>query len=155
MHDPSPRYSSHLCVGGWSVNGDADLGSVDVPQQLLARNAKERTCLFRDVCFRSRRDGQAGQWVYFARQGEFRQRRRFTAGVDIWARGNFGNTAGISEDHSFALVREPLPSHVRNSTQSCDSEALPLATSLTIKVVCPPQLIALSSGNCDLVTTNV
>ena len=70
--------SSHMCLGGWDANpngaGGVDLGSVDAPWPQLVRNQKERTCVFRNVCF----DGRDGvrSWVYYAQNGEFAGARR-------------------------------------------------------------------------------
>ena len=106
------RGSSHRCIGGWDVGVDAsstgtDLESVDAPFARLARNQKERTCLFRQVCFSN------GSWVYFAKGDEFRGQSRAQGGIDIWARGDFGHQADFSVDHTFALRHSPLPANVQ------------------------------------------
>ena len=105
----SALHSSHVCLGGWDGGADAlgraDLGSVDAPWARLVRNQKERTCLFRNVCFDGAREG----WVYFARGNEFQHAKRVRAAVDVWARGDFAQMGEISEDHSFALTHAALP----------------------------------------------
>ena len=104
-------YSSHHCIGGWDSGvdgiGRADLGSVDISPVRLARNQKERSCLFRNVCFDSR---ERHRWVYFAKEDEFIGKTRVRAGVDVSARGGFGGNADVSEDHSFTVRRTSLPS---------------------------------------------
>ena len=105
----APLFSSHHCLGGASSE-EADLGSVDAPWSRLVRNQKERTCHFSNVCF----DGQRQGWSYFADASEFvGSRKRFSAGLDVWGRGDFGFArAGppASEDMSFRLHRRP-PMH--------------------------------------------
>ena len=78
---PGPEmHSSHVCLGGTGVD-EPDLGSVDAPWRRLARNQKERTCLFTNVCYDS---AQAG-WAYYADAHEFTssERLRFSAGLDV------------------------------------------------------------------------
>ena len=103
------RHSSHFCLGGWDPGVDlrngADIGTVDVAAGRLAANQKERSCLFRHVCF----DKQQGGWHYFAPKGEFRARRSFSSGVDIWARGDFGRASGFSVDHRFTVHHNGVP----------------------------------------------
>ena len=99
-------HSSHNCLGGWDVqadssNGAIDLNSIDAPWTQLARNQKERTCVFRNVCF----DGRQRSWVYYAAAGEFRGMRQVRAAVDIWARGGFGHMEDVSIDHRFIVER--------------------------------------------------
>ena len=107
-----PVFSSHHCLGGASSE-EADLGSVDAPWSRIVRNQKERTCQFTNVCF----DGQRQGWSYFADASEFvGSRKRFSAGLDVWGRGDFGFArAGppASEDMSFRLHRRPLPARAR------------------------------------------
>ena len=79
--------------------------SVDAARNRQLRNQKERTCLFRDVCF----DRRKGGWYYFAPADEFLSVRGFEAGVDIWARGDFGRASAISVDHRFAVRRGGVP----------------------------------------------
>ena len=109
---PAKLFSSHHCLGGASSE-EADLGSVDAPWSRVVRNQKERTCQFTNVCF----DGQRQGWSYFADTSEFvGSRKRFSAGLDVWARGDFGFArAGppASEDISFRLLRRPLPARAR------------------------------------------
>ena len=109
---PAKLFSSHHCLGGASSE-EADLGSVDAPWSRVVRNQKERTCQFTNVCF----DGQRQGWSYFADTSEFvGSRKRFSAGLDVWARGDFGFArAGppASEDISFRLHRRPLPARAR------------------------------------------
>ena len=109
---PARLFSSHHCLGGASSE-EADLGSVDAPWSRVVRNQKERTCQFTNVCF----DGQRQGWSYFADTSEFvGSRKRFSAGLDVWARGDFGFArAGppASEDISFRLYRRPLPARAR------------------------------------------
>ena len=115
---PSPgAFSSHFCLGGWDAGTDgtgiADLGSVDVPWARLQRNQKERTCVFRNVCYHAGKH-HAGKgadlgWVYFAQRDEFRMSKRVRAGVDVWARGDFARMGDVSEDHSFALRHAAIP----------------------------------------------
>lgn len=105
-----PLLSSHHCLGGWDAGADAstggiDLGSIDAPLAQLTRNQKERTCLFRNVCY----DARVQSWVYYT-QREFRGRQRVRAGVDVWARGAFGHAQDISEDHRFLINRSSVPS---------------------------------------------
>ena len=112
----APPYSSHVCLGGWDAGADADgradLGSVDAPWARLVRNQKERTCLFRNVCFDGKSSGSGSVgWTYYAQPHEFTGARRFRAGVDIWARGDFARMGEVSEDHTFALLRSAVPEH--------------------------------------------
>ena len=108
----APVYSSHHCLGGWDAGhgagGRANIGSVDAPYPRLTRNQKERTCLFRNVCF----DGESG-WLYHARPQEFQGAHRVRAAVDIWARGDFARSAGVSVDHTFAISRSAVPEHAQ------------------------------------------
>ena len=129
-----PVFSSHRCVGGWDArttdvsasNTLVDLGSIDGPRLALLRNQKERTCVFRNVCFDGQtRNSQMGSWVYFARSDEFRSApKRVHANVDIWARGNFGNTDRISVDHHFELSRAAVPSSADGSTSWLETPTL-------------------------------
>ena len=110
----APLFSSHHCLGGASSD-EADLGSVDAPWARIVRNQKERTCHFTNVCFDGQRQGPS--WSYFADATEFvGNRKRFSAGLDVWARGDFGFArAGppASEDMSFRLHRRPVPARAR------------------------------------------
>ena len=124
----SALHSSHVCLGGWDGGADAlgraDLGSVDAPWARLVRNQKERTCLFRNVCFDGAREG----WVYFARGNEFQHAKRVRAAVDVWARGDFAQMGEISEDHSFALTHAALPA---------SAEWLPTPTVVKLAALAP------------------
>ena len=100
-------FSSHRCLGSTDID-EPDLSSVDAPWPRVLRNQKERTCVFENVCFDVRGDG----WTYFADQHEFAassRRRAFRAGIDVWARGNFGRQGLVSEDLTFQLQRRPIP----------------------------------------------
>ncbi|KAL3913565.1 MAG: hypothetical protein SGPRY_007938, partial [Prymnesium sp.] len=105
--------SSHTCLGGWDGGSDqlggADIGSVNAPPHRLLRNQKERSCLFRHVCF----DAKKGVWTYFAPPGEFRAVGRFAAGVDIWARGDFSRASHFSVDQHFVVHRGVPSDRVR------------------------------------------
>ena len=100
-------FSSHRCLGSTDID-EPDLSSVDAPWPRVLRNQKERTCVFENVCFDVRGDG----WTYYADQHEFStssRRRTFRAGIDVWARGNFGRQGLVSEDLTFKVQRRPIP----------------------------------------------
>lgn len=124
-------HSSHHCIGGWDVgadvNGQVDLGSVDAPWPRLVRNQKERSCLFRNVCFNGSAGAGSGSWVYFASDDELSAKTRMRAGVDVWARGDFGRMGEISEDHSFAIVRSAVPPAAIAESHAADAMLIKLA----------------------------
>ena len=123
------RWSDHRCLG--APDAGLDIGGVDFggsQTRRLHRNQKERTCIFHNVCYDGALvDSKPAGWTYFAHPDEFVGLDAFAAGVDVWARGDFGGNGNRSVDHTFRVRHASVPAHAEYLQTPTIIKVAPLA----------------------------
>ena len=72
-------------------------------------------------------DSKPAGWTYFAHPDEFVGLDAFAAGVDVWARGDFGGNGNRSVDHTFRVRHASVPAHAEYLQTPTIIKVAPLA----------------------------